>query len=61
MNKDAELAINNAYECCKFFPDVYEKRAHVMGCLSALFITKQIDYDDYNALCDNVFIDFPLH
>lgn len=59
MNKDTETAITNAYECAEFFPDVYEKRAHVLGCLNALYITKQLDYDDYTAYCKNIFIDFP--
>ena len=59
MNKDVELAIDNAYECANVYTTTDEKRGHVLGCLNALFITKQIDYEDYKAYCRNICVDFP--
>ena len=59
MNKDVELAINNAYECANVYTTTDEKRAHVLGCLNALFLVNAIKLDDYMAYVKNVKEDFP--
>ena len=59
MTKLAESAINNAYECAKFYETTDEKRGHVLGCLNALLVVGAIEVDDYTAYVKNVCEDFP--